>query len=90
MANGNGAAKQKPVQKPIYETIWRAKWTVDGATTVGEMVKKLVEAGQYLLELEAAGVSVDHEVTDDYAYLLTDDPAGAQQFGFTLRADEDD
>jgi hypothetical protein len=49
----------------MYETIWRAKWTVDGATTVGEMVEKLVEAGQYLLELEAAGVTVDHEVTDD-------------------------
>jgi hypothetical protein len=86
MATGNGAGQQKPV----YETIWRAKGTVDGATTVGEMVEKLVEAGQYLLELEAAGVTVDHEVTDDYAYLVTDDAAVAERFGFTRCEDVGD
>ena len=86
MATGNGTGKQKP----LYESIWRAKWTVDGATTVGEMVEKLVEAGQYLLELEAAGVTVDHAVEDDYAYLLTDDAAVAERFGFTLCEDEED
>jgi hypothetical protein len=85
MATGNGNAT-----RPIYEAVWRAKGTVDGATTVGEMVKKLVEAGQYLLDLEAAGVTVDHEVDDDYAYLVTDDPAVAEQFGFPLREDEEE
>jgi hypothetical protein len=86
MATGIRTGKQKP----LYETIWRAKWTVDGATTVGKMVTKLVEAGQYLLELEAAGVTVDHEVEDDYAYLLTDDPVVAERFGFTLCEDEEE
>jgi len=78
-----------PPDGVIYETIWRAKWTTDGAATIGQMIEQLLGAAKGLREMEAAGITLDHEVTDDYAYLITDDAAVAQEFGLTPREEDE-
>ena len=78
-----------PEDGVIYETIWRAKWTTDGATTIGEMTEKLLGAAKGLREMEAAGITLDHEVDDDYAYLVTDDAEVAKEFGLTPRIEDE-
>ena len=87
--NGMNTNGSTPPQGVIYETIWRAKWTTDGATTIGEMIEQLLGAAKGLREMEAAGIMLDQPVDDDYAYLVTDDAAVAKEFGLTPRQEDE-
>ena len=71
----------------IYMTIWRAKWTCDGSDTPLEMAEKLEEQAQYLRALHADGIKLREPMTDDYAFLETEDAAIAEKWG--IPEDED-
>lgn len=61
-----------------FTSTWRAKWLCDGATSIEEMASMLDAAAANLRSLAAQGVSLDGKVEDDYAELLTTDPAVAK------------
>jgi hypothetical protein len=75
---------------PRYESTWRAKWLVDGATSIGEMVEQLQGAAHWLHTLEAAGVKLEGPVERDYGTLVTEDEQVAKQFGFNLIDEDED
>jgi hypothetical protein len=74
--------------KTTFSTFWRSKGLTDDATSIDEMIAALEAAIVDLRAMRDAGVRVEGSVTDDYAYLITTDPAVAEQFGF--HPDEDD
>lgn len=47
----------------------RAKWTMDGATSMDEVLDKFEYRMEQIQALKDAGWEVDQQVTDDYAYL---------------------
>lgn len=71
-----------------YESVLRAKWTFDGASTAPEMIAALERCIKYLKRLDAAGCKLRNKVDDDYAFVETDDPKAAKKFGF-FKADYD-
>jgi hypothetical protein len=74
-----------------WDSIWRAKWTADGAKSVAEIASKLRAEADHLDEMAKAGVELQTEVADDYAFLETADPSVAERFGFQLtEPDEED
>jgi hypothetical protein len=77
-------------ETPRYEWTWRAKWLVDGATSVGEMVEQLQRVAHWLHTLEGAGVRLEGPVERDYGMLVTNDEQVAKQFGFNLIEDDQD
>jgi hypothetical protein len=50
------------------ETV-RAKWAMDGATTLSEAAAKLVEFADELKKLEADGWQLAAPVNDDYGFI---------------------
>jgi hypothetical protein len=48
----------------------RAKWTMDGATTLAEAAARFRERAEGLDELARAGFELDQPVNDDYAILV--------------------
>jgi hypothetical protein len=48
----------------------RAKWTMDGATTLAEAAARFRERADELEELARAGFELDRPVTDDYAFVV--------------------
>ncbi|HXB02417.1 MAG TPA: hypothetical protein VNV15_06330 [Opitutaceae bacterium] len=78
------------MKKPKYrmkrfELIVRAKWSFDGATTIPEMIAAMENRIAYLRQLDAAGTTLQGPVTDDYAFLYTDNPSVAKKFKFWER-----
>jgi len=80
----------------IYELIWRNKWLTSDAKTLGEMIDALRAAADELRAMQKKGVVLDENspIADDHAFLQTDDPAVAKEFGFEQEekdeyADED-
>lgn len=69
-------------RKKRYQRLWRNKWLTADANNVQEMIDALRAAAKELEEMQAAGVSLDVEggTSDDYAYLVTDDPKVAERF----------
>jgi hypothetical protein len=65
-----------------YESIFRAKWTVDGAVTIVGMISALEAQIKYLRKLDAAGCTLRGKVEDDYAFIETNDPKVAKKFQF--------
>jgi hypothetical protein len=77
-----------------YDVIMRGKWIWDGhqdadgeaaappAATVAEMIECLEGRIADLRELQDAGVVLASPVQDDYAFLVTENPAVAERFGF--------
>lgn len=47
----------------------RAKWMLDGATTLDECIDKCNEFIQYIKDLKADGWTLDEGVGDDYGYM---------------------
>jgi hypothetical protein len=69
----------------------RAKWTVDGATTLLEIAEMLEGKAGYYRELaEVPAISLQHPVEDDYIFLSTEDSAVAEQWGFWEEDWDDD
>jgi len=66
-----------------FMMIWRNKWLTSEATTIQEMRSKLVDAADRLRQMQDDGVTLDpgSGTGDDYALLVTDDPAVAQKYG---------
>lgn len=67
-----------------FETLWRNKWLTSEAKSIDEMADTLEEAAERLREMSAKGVKLDVEmggVCDDYAFLVTEDPEVAKEFG---------
>jgi hypothetical protein len=70
-----------------YELTWRNKFLTTHVTTFDEMIDALQEAVDELRAMRAAGVELADNggVVDDYATLVTSDPAVAERFGFERR-----
>jgi len=67
-----------------YLQIWRNKGLTSDASTLDEMIAALHAAAAELDAMRADGVALDREggAKDDYAYLVTTDPAIAKKYGF--------
>src|SRR5262249_53891987 len=67
-----------------YESLWRNKWLTAGGEKIGDMIGYILEAADELRTMQAKGVKLDDDgcQVDDYALLVTDDPAVAEEFGF--------
>lgn len=74
-----------------YELLWRNKWLTAEATTLDGMIGALRSAADELEVMRGKGVALldDGSQRDDYATLVTTDPAVAEEFGF-LPAERDD
>ncbi len=85
---------QRPGSVPPanYEMIWRNKYLTAEAETLDDMITSLQDVADRLREMQAAGVVLNEwsETADDYAVLVTTDPAVAERFGFEPVSDEDD
>jgi hypothetical protein len=68
--------------KKRYVTIWRNKLLTTDANTLPEMIDRLEGAVAYLEAMLADGVELDPNggTADDYAYLVTSDPAIARKY----------
>jgi len=64
----------------IYSTCWRNRYLTDHCTSIEQMAQALSEAAAELRSMAAAGVVLDGDAGDDYATLVTTDPAVAQRF----------
>jgi hypothetical protein len=51
----------------------RAKWTMDGATTLAEAAQRFRERAEELDQLAQAGFELDQPVCDDYAIVIRPD-----------------
>ncbi len=69
-----------------YSTTWRNKWLTAHAVTIDDMIEALEAAAQELRTMRDAGIWLDGAADDDYAQLVTTDPAAAEKFG--LHEDE--
>ena len=69
--------------------LWRNKFLTVDAQSVEQMAQTLRQAAEQLEAMRADGVTLDPEggTSDDYAYLVTTDPAIAKKYGMH---DEDD
>ncbi len=75
-----------------YELTWRNKWLTAEASSIDDMAASLQGAADELREMKARGVVLADTgtVTDDYAFLQTDDPEVAKEFGFEPVEEEDE
>ena len=75
-----------------YRTSWAARWLVDGAESIPEMVQRLREEADDLEAMHHAGICLEEDsaVNDGHAELVTDDPAVAIQFGLEEDQFDDD
>ena len=82
-----------------YVMLWRNKPLTAGAKSLGDMIQTLRAAADSLAEMQADGVTLDPDggTADDYAHLVTTDPAIARKYGmhpedefFDLGGDEGD
>jgi hypothetical protein len=71
-----------------FSTTWRCKGLADDAATLDDMIAALRDAIAELTMMRDVGVSLAGPVADDYALLITTDPAVAERFG--MEPDEDD
>ena len=73
-----------------YEQLWRNKWLTAGAASIEEMADLLQAAAEELRAMAARGVRLDGGQADDFARLVTDDPAVAREYGFDEEEPEDE
>ena len=76
----------------MYESTWRNKWLTADASTIEDMINALQGATDLLRAMKARGVTLDPDscIGDDYAVLVTDDPAVAVKFDFEEPQEDDD
>ena len=65
-----------------FITLWRNKWLTANAVSLEDMIKGLQSAADILRSMLADGVALAPEggTSDDYAYLVTTDPAIAKKY----------
>ena len=74
-----------------YEMTWRNKFLTMHAKSISEMADILQSAASDLREMASAGVVLAHDSAgDDYATLVTADPALAERFGFYPQEEDDE
>jgi hypothetical protein len=75
-----------------YSSFWRNKWLTAEARTIEEMIAGLRGAADELQAMKEAGVTLldNGTAADDYALLVTDDPAVAARFEFEEEEEDDD
>jgi hypothetical protein len=73
-----------------YEYLWRNRWLTADAESIDDMIAALQAAADELRGMKDKGVVLDQVMDNDYARLVTNDPAVAKEFGFTLFDVEDD
>jgi hypothetical protein len=73
-----------------YSTTWRNKWLTANATTIDDMIEALEAAAAELRAMRDAGVRLEGGAEDDFAHLVTTDPAVAEKYGFEEDEVEDD
>jgi hypothetical protein len=75
-----------------YEFCWRNKWLTSDATSIPKMAGSLQAAADELRAMHAKCVALmpESDMSGDFAYLGTDDPAVAKAFGFEEIEDEED
>ena len=56
--------------KENYRSIVRAKWTIDGATTLREASEKAHAFADYLAQLDQEGWVLESMVEEEYGYIL--------------------
>jgi hypothetical protein len=66
-----------------YAQVWRNKFLTTDCEAIEQMAHSLEQAATLLREMAKAGVTLspDGGVAEDYAMLVTDDPAVAKRFG---------
>jgi hypothetical protein len=66
-----------------YVTIWRNKRLTAEAKSIEDMIRMLRSAADHLDQMRKDGVVLDDDggVADDYARLVTTDPAVAEKYG---------
>ena len=62
-------AAQNPADEGI-EPVIRAKWLMDGATTLAEAATKLREYANELDQLARDGWTLEQPIEDDYGFLV--------------------
>lgn len=74
-----------------HEYLWRNKYLTAEDETLDDMITSLQAAADCLRDMRAAGVVLDEwsGMADDYAVLVTADPAVAERFGFEPVSGED-
>ena len=65
-----------------YYLVWHNKSLTDEAEDIEDMIAALEQAAQTLREMHEAGVWLEGDVVQDFAYLVTDDQDVAFEFGF--------
>lgn len=73
-----------------YQTTVRGKWMFDGAKSLSDMIDRCLDQANQLQEMKKAGIQLQDEVADDYAFLTTDDPKVAKQFEMWKEEAEDE
>ena len=55
----------------MSDSIMRARWMMDGATSIEEMAEKLEQKADLLREIDDEGGELEQEVQNDYAFIVT-------------------
>ena len=69
--------------------VLRAKWTMDGATTLAEAAARFRERASELDELARAGFELEQPVTDDYCEAAERRTARSEHYAFVVRPGEE-
>lgn len=71
----------------MYEYLWRNKFLTIEAKTIDDMIDTLAAAAEHLRAMKADGVTLDPGggTGDDYASLITEDPAVAKKYNMDDR-----
>ena len=65
-----------------YWGIIRAKWKIDGTTTLEEAAESLEAFANSLREMDKDGIKLINTIEDDYGFVETDDKEIAKKWEF--------
>jgi hypothetical protein len=72
---------EQKMDRPYY-LFWRNKFLTVEAQSIDDMIRGLEQAAAELREMRDAGVVLEGGAEDDYARLVTSNPAIAEKYGF--------
>ena len=73
-----------------YQMVWRNKCLTIDAANIDDMLDKLRKAGHRLEAMVQDGCVLEGGQDDDYARIITTDPAVAKKYGMTEDAELED
>jgi hypothetical protein len=65
-----------------YERTWRCRSFGDGSKSMSELADAMERAAKTLRAMEADGVTLYCEMTDDYGFMICQDKQVAKKYGF--------